>query len=100
MARALAELRVEGIRTTAPLFRALLADPDFRAARVDIGWLDRKLGAGELRPPPEDDAERALLLAAAAIEHFERSQRLGSAPAAAGGFRSRWHDTARREARR
>ncbi|MFY9825780.1 MAG: acetyl-CoA carboxylase biotin carboxylase subunit, partial [Thermoanaerobaculia bacterium] len=49
--RALAELRVEGIRTTAPLFRALLADADFRSGNLDIGMLDRKLAAGELHPP-------------------------------------------------
>ncbi|MDP9122293.1 MAG: acetyl-CoA carboxylase biotin carboxylase subunit, partial [Acidobacteriota bacterium] len=36
LGRALAELRVEGIRTTAPLYRALLADADFRAGRLDI----------------------------------------------------------------
>ena len=96
----LAELRVEGIRTTAPLYRALLADPDFRAARFDIGWLDRKLAQGELRPPPPEPGEDDLLLAAAAIEHFDRSQRLAAAPSVAGGFRSRWHEAARREARR
>ncbi len=50
--RALSELRVEGIRTTVPLFRALLADADFRAGNMDIGMLDRKLAAGELHPAP------------------------------------------------
>jgi acetyl-CoA carboxylase biotin carboxylase subunit len=49
--RALGELRIEGIRTTVPLFRALLADDDFRAGRLDIGMLDRKLAAGELGAP-------------------------------------------------
>ncbi|HEX2165331.1 MAG TPA: acetyl-CoA carboxylase biotin carboxylase subunit, partial [Thermoanaerobaculia bacterium] len=48
LGRALAELRVDGIHSTAPLFAALLADPDFRAGRLDIGMLDRKLAAGEL----------------------------------------------------
>src|ERR1700720_2974205 len=46
LGRALAELRIEGIRTTAPLYRALLADADFRAGRLDVGMLDRKLASG------------------------------------------------------
>ncbi len=49
LGRALRELRVEGIRTTAPLYLDLLRDPDFLAARLDIGLLDRKLASGELR---------------------------------------------------
>ena len=32
--RALAELRIEGIQTSAPLFREILADDDFRAGRL------------------------------------------------------------------
>ncbi len=47
--RALSDLRIEGIRTTAPLFQALLADADFRSGNLDIGMLDRKLAAGELQ---------------------------------------------------
>jgi acetyl-CoA carboxylase biotin carboxylase subunit len=104
MGRALAELRVEGIRTTAPLFRALVDDPDFRAARFDIGWLDRKLAAGGLRPPALEREEEDLLLAAAAIEHFEHSQRISSRPGgsagAASSHRTRWHEAGRRGALR
>ena len=44
LARALAELRIEGICTTVPLFRALLKDKDFLAGNLDIGMLDRKTG--------------------------------------------------------
>ncbi|HWN44112.1 MAG TPA: acetyl-CoA carboxylase biotin carboxylase subunit, partial [Thermoanaerobaculia bacterium] len=51
LGRALAELRIEGIRTTKPLFQALLADPDFRSGNMDIAMLDRKLESGELQPP-------------------------------------------------
>ncbi|KAB2949222.1 MAG: acetyl-CoA carboxylase biotin carboxylase subunit, partial [Thermoanaerobaculia bacterium] len=73
LGRALEELRVEGIRTNVPLFEALLADADFRAARFDIHWLDRRLAAGELapveRPTPAD-----LPILAAAIAHYERAQ--------------------------
>jgi acetyl-CoA carboxylase biotin carboxylase subunit len=94
--RALGELRIEGIRTTVPLFRALLADDDFRAGRLDIGMLDRKLAAGELgaaakgpegtaaEGAPGDGAEDSdLPLIAAALAHFERAVRSAAAPAAA-----------------
>jgi acetyl-CoA carboxylase biotin carboxylase subunit len=74
LGRALAELRVEGIRTTAPLFRALLADDDFRAGRLDIGMLDRKLAAGVLQPVAAETLSDLPLLAAA-IAHFERARR-------------------------
>ena len=53
LGRALDELRVEGIRTTVPLYKALLADSDFVAGRLDIDMLDRKLEAGDLRPRVE-----------------------------------------------
>ncbi len=125
--RALHELRIEGIRTTVPLYRALLADADFRAGRLDIGMLDRKLAAGELRPI-DSEAPADLPLLAAAIAHYERARRTlgaGAAPGAAAGNagaagladgesaeaiagaagvtpsrRRRWAATARREALR
>ncbi len=97
LGRALAELRIEGIRTTAPLYRALLADPDFAAGRLDIGMLDRKLAAGELTPPA-DEAARDLPFVAAAIAHLERASRTAATePAAAGGRRTRWGEAGRRE---
>jgi acetyl-CoA carboxylase biotin carboxylase subunit len=99
MGRGLGELRIEGIRTTAPLYRALLRDPDFVAGEMDIGMLDRKLAAGELLPPGGDGLAD-LALVAAAIEHFERSRRQAAAPAPGGGRRALWRAAARREARR
>jgi acetyl/propionyl-CoA carboxylase alpha subunit len=93
--RALSELRVEGIRTTTPLFQALLADPDFRSGNMDIAMLDRKLAAGELHPPtaPADTAMEDLPLIAAALAHHERAHRTAAGPAAsapATSRRSRW----------
>jgi len=38
--RGLAELRVDGLKTTAPLFAALADDPDVRAGRVHTRWLE------------------------------------------------------------
>jgi acetyl-CoA carboxylase biotin carboxylase subunit len=98
--RALAELRVEGIRTTAPLFRALLADPDFRSGTLDIGMLDRKLAAGELNAVT-DSAQDDLPLIAAALAHNERANQTAAGPAdGTPARRSRWAGTARYEARR
>jgi acetyl-CoA carboxylase biotin carboxylase subunit len=100
LGRALAELRVEGIRTTAPLFRALLADPDFRAGNLDIGMLDRKLAAGELKPPG-DGALDDLPLIAAALAHHERAHQTAAGPS--DGLptrRSHWGSAARHEALR
>jgi acetyl/propionyl-CoA carboxylase alpha subunit len=72
--RALLELRMEGIETTVPLFRALLRDDDFRAGRMDIAMLDRKLAAGELQPPDPEEAEPPdLALIAAALAHHDRA---------------------------
>jgi acetyl-CoA carboxylase biotin carboxylase subunit len=99
LGRALSEVRVEGIRTNLPLFEALLADPDFRAARFDIHWLDRKLAAGELKAP-ERDAGSDLPLVAAAIAHFDRAQRMATGAGGSGSRRSAWRDAGRQGALR
>ena len=41
--RALNEYFVGGIKTNLPLFRRILSHPDFRAAKIDTGFLDRLL---------------------------------------------------------
>ena len=43
LTRALNEYFVGGIKTNISLFRRILSDPDFRAARLDTGFLDRLL---------------------------------------------------------
>lgn len=45
MASALAELRIEGIRTNAPLCAAIMQDPGFRGGGVDIHYLETWLAA-------------------------------------------------------
>jgi acetyl-CoA carboxylase biotin carboxylase subunit len=47
MARALEMFIVEGIYTTIPLHRKILADPDFRAGKIDTGFIGRFLAAGK-----------------------------------------------------
>jgi len=43
MAAALAEMRLEGLPTTIPAHRAILAHPDFVAARHSTAWVEQRL---------------------------------------------------------
>ena len=43
MSRALEMFIVEGIYTTIPLHRKILADEDFRAGKIDTGFIERFL---------------------------------------------------------
>ncbi len=97
--RALEELRVEGIQTTAPLFQTILRDEDFCAGRMDIGMLDRKLSSGEWRPSEGEPDERDLMVVLAAIAYAEqqRSAATGSSSAVP-EHRNVWKTAARREA--
>ena len=97
MRRALAEYQVRGVRTTIPFFQWILDDEDFKAARFDTTFIDRKLGAngsGRLNPlePPHED----LAAIAAAVHLFTRPVPNGHQPAAA----SRWRQAARVDALR
>jgi acetyl-CoA carboxylase biotin carboxylase subunit len=96
--RALAELRVEGIQTSAPLFRQILADDDFRRGELDIGMLERKLGDGSWGRPAEAPSAD-LPLVAAIIAHAEKQTRTTSVSAATAdqGPRAAWRQAARRE---
>ena len=47
MSRALEMFIVEGIYTTIPLHRRILADPDFRAGKFDTGFIERFLADGK-----------------------------------------------------
>ena len=44
--RALDEFVIDGIKTTIPLFRDLVVDPDIQAGDYDIHWLEKKLKSG------------------------------------------------------
>ncbi|MEM8993560.1 MAG: ATP-grasp domain-containing protein, partial [Acidobacteriota bacterium] len=99
LGRALSEMRLEGISTSTPLFELILADEDFRAGRLDITMLERKLESGEWMPSEEPGGD--LSLVAAAIAHAIRQQQKTSAPSGAAapgrGHRDRWRQAARRE---
>ncbi len=44
--RALDEFVIDGVKTTIPLFRDLVVDPDIIAGHYDIHWLEKKLASG------------------------------------------------------
>ena len=99
MARALGELRLEGIRTTVPLFKMILQDEDFRRGQLDIGMLDRKLSSGDLLPARAIEFGELAVLAAA-LEHLESQSRRSAAPVQSGGRREKWRRSARLESLR
>jgi acetyl-CoA carboxylase, biotin carboxylase subunit len=98
MRRALDEYFVGGIKTNLGLFRRILENPEFVAARIDTGFLDRLL-AGPAAPRTSDGlAEIAALSAAlfAAIPTPSGAGKNGGAEAAKGGL-SAWQRAARSE---
>ncbi len=96
LSRALSEYEIVGIQTSLPFFRALVADPDFREARFDTGWLDRRLAAGFRHRPAEEWDEEQAVFAAAVLARGEEKR--FAAPA--GGEASRWRTDARRRSLR
>ncbi|MFP5229424.1 MAG: acetyl/propionyl/methylcrotonyl-CoA carboxylase subunit alpha [Acidobacteriota bacterium] len=97
MLRALDEYVIGGIRTNLGLFRRILTEPDFRAARIDTGYLDRLLAASPVSAPAEENGHAAIAAAAAALFEATRPSTHGSAsngktPASA------WKTAARRDA--
>jgi acetyl-CoA carboxylase biotin carboxylase subunit len=99
LARALNEYFVGGIKTNISLFRRILRDADFRAAKLDTGFLDRMLKRPEDKRPNSKEAE----VAAIAAGMFAA---LGATASAAGGDAveaaalSKWKEASRREALR
>ena len=94
LARALSEYEIAGVDTTLPLFRRLVADPEFVSGDIDVHWLDRRLQPGFLDSPPISPQE--VLLAAVTLSDPPASRDNGrpSTPPA------RWADAARRESLR
>ena len=53
MARALDELIIRGIKTTIPLHKLTLKDPNFRRGRYSTNFVDRLLAASQPLVPPK-----------------------------------------------
>jgi acetyl-CoA carboxylase, biotin carboxylase subunit len=93
MLRALGEYVIGGIKTNLGLFRRILTDEDFRAARIDTGYLERLLASGGTDAgdaTPED-----VVAVAAAL--FAASAGRESVLAGDGAEESRWAVAGRRE---
>jgi len=106
LTRALNEYFVGGIKTNISLFRRILNHPDFHAAKIDTGFLDRLLKQKAKEAPADSQAAEIAAIAAGMFAV------LGSAAAGAGepgGINadanptasvSNWKTAARREALR
>jgi acetyl-CoA carboxylase biotin carboxylase subunit len=67
LTRALGEYFVGGIKTNISLFRRILSDADFRAAKLDTGFLDRMLREkqdGRTDSPSDSRAVEVAVIAA------------------------------------
>ena len=80
MLRALDEYVIGGIRTNLSLFRRILNDTDFKAARIDTGYLDWLLAQTVAEPAADHEEERAKIAAIAAAI-FESQRATIAAPA-------------------
>ncbi|HEY6337362.1 MAG TPA: acetyl-CoA carboxylase biotin carboxylase subunit [Candidatus Sulfotelmatobacter sp.] len=102
LTRALNEYFVGGIKTNISLFRRILADADFRAARLDTGFLDRMLTRKVEVAQDESEAPHVAAIAAgifAALGNSASSvgERANGGSAAQDVTTSHWKDASRRE---
>ncbi|HEX6575792.1 MAG TPA: acetyl-CoA carboxylase biotin carboxylase subunit [Gemmatimonadaceae bacterium] len=101
MHRALLELTIEGVETSRDFHLRLMEDEDFRAGRIEIQWLERRLPQLTSVKPP-DDAQRAAAIAAALLADRDRQRgasRSVARPENSGSARagSAWQKAARSE---
>ncbi len=110
LTRALSEYFVGGIKTNISLFRRILRHPDFRAAKLDTGFLDRMLKEKpDNRPDSQTDSKAAEVaviaagmfaaLGLSATGAGERSL-LNGFPGGNSKTASQWKSAAHREALR
>jgi acetyl-CoA carboxylase biotin carboxylase subunit len=93
MLRALDEYVIGGIKTNIGLFRRILTDGDFRAARIDTGYLERLLAAG---PAPVQESVPEDVVAVAAALFVASARQDGTLPGDVAA-ESRWAEAGRRE---
>jgi acetyl-CoA carboxylase, biotin carboxylase subunit len=68
MRRALDEYFIGGIRSNLGLFRQILEDENFVAARMDTGYLDRLLASNSMQSTANGGAEKIAAMAAALLQ--------------------------------
>jgi acetyl-CoA carboxylase biotin carboxylase subunit len=90
MSRALAELRVVGVETSAPFHRRVMREPAFRSGDVTIRYLEEH--ADLLSFSLEEEVVRSAAVAAALLEDANRTRRGARRIAADTSARSGWRD--------
>jgi acetyl-CoA carboxylase, biotin carboxylase subunit len=82
MRRALGEYVIGGIKTTIPFHQWLMDDEDFRAGRLDTGFIERRY-----RPHPTspDQLVQDVALIAAALDHWQATRQTASTPKSQSG---------------
>ncbi len=107
LTRALSEYFVGGIKTNLSLFRRILRDADFRAAKLDTGFLDRMLKRPEHKQVDSRAAEVAAIAAGmfALLGATTPAESTGAAAGSGSGraadrAASHWKGAGRREALR
>ncbi len=100
LTRALREYEIDGVQTTLPFFRWLVAQEAFVEGAVDTGWLDRVMAErrGEPFVAPGEDAVRSSAIAVALALHS--GGRAHDVVEAGGTTRGPWQLAARCEALR
>ncbi len=93
MLRALEEYVIGGIKTNLGLFRRILTDEDFRAARIDTGYLERLLASGPAGFG--ESVPKEIVALAAAL--FAASEKVEAIVAVSAAEESRWAVSGRRE---
>ena len=88
LARALAEARIHGLVTNRELLVGILREPEFRAGRIDTGYLDRHDPQRLARSWPAADAEPVHAVAAALAGQAERRARATVLATAPSGWRN------------
>ncbi len=105
LTRALNEYFVGGIKTNISLFRRILRHPDFRAAKIDTGFLDRLLHEKKDESFDAPDARTtevaviaAGMFAALGVSAAGAGERAGNSAAERPASVSKWKAAAQREA--
>jgi acetyl-CoA carboxylase biotin carboxylase subunit len=95
--RALDEYVIGGIRSNLGLFRRILSDVDFKAARIDTGYLDRLLAGNGATAESSDYPASAALIAAALFESMRPANGTISDQNSTKTEPGNWKQAARRE---
>ena len=100
--RALDEYFVGGIATNLGLFREILDDPDFAAARIHTGYLDRLLSSRTPAPSGNGVGDKIAAIAAALLQSAKNGNGAGVNGHGNGGTATvgKWKNVARQEALR